>query len=385
MDSSTAAEASPNSMYPARPPHSPRASTTRGRSSVGTIIPPTLPPHGFLDTGGSFTQIDVPPVNSANAHGINGAAQIVGGVFTSGFLYNAGNFTFISAGLSTSASGINDAGQIVGSYTNSVHGLFWHGFLDTAGNITTFDFPGANSTFANGINGSGQIVGSYSNNTDTHGFLDTGGSFTQIDVPGATSTEASGINDAGQIVGSFTNSTGTHGFLDTGGSFIQIDVPGATSTEASGINDAGQIVGSTFVSGGTGDPHFTTFSGVNYDFQGVGDFLLARSNLAGDQFDVEIRTGAWSNATSVIEGAAATLCNHQVTFDVDRAATGSSLIWLDGSPISLSVGGPGLALGACKIFEIFFDAVSARLGYWRDAGHYRLRDFACGIIPAFVD
>jgi hypothetical protein len=53
----------------------------------------------------------------------------------------------------------------------------------------------------------------------------------------------------------------------------------------------------------------------------------------------------------LIEGAAATLCNHHVTLDVDHASAGSGFVWLDGSPISLSVGGPGLALGACKIFE----------------------------------
>jgi hypothetical protein len=108
---------------------------------------------------------------------------------------------------------------------------------------------------------------------------------------------------------------------------------------------------STFVSGGTGDPHFTTYSGVNYNFQEIGDFLLGRSTVASDQFDVEIRTKPWNNGTSLIESAAATLCNHRVIFDVDRAGAGSSLVWLDGSPISLSVGGSGLALGACKIFE----------------------------------
>jgi uncharacterized membrane protein len=315
-----------------------------------------LPTHGFLDTGGNFTQIDVPGANLTQANGINDAGQIVGNFDDNkgghGFLNTGGSFTQIDVpgARLTRAYGINDAGQIVGVYGISPSTID-HGFLDTGGSFTQIDVPGAIQTRVYGINGVGQIVGSFFSGTGNHGFLDTGGSFTQIDVPGATFTQALGINDAGQIVGSFSNSTGTHGFLDTGGNITQIDVPGASKTGANGINDTGQIDGWTTVSGATGDPHLTTYSGVNYDFQGLGYFLLARSNVAGDQFDVQIRTGAWSNGTSVIDAAAATLCSHDLNFDVGRAAAGLGFVWLDGSPISLSVGDSGLALGACKIFE----------------------------------
>src|SRR4029077_5937652 len=102
--------------------------------------------------------------------------------------------------------------------------------------------PGATGfgTQAFGINDSGQIVGSFfdAGNTKTHGFLDTGGSFTTIDVPGATNTNAYGINNSGQIVGWFRDGLGDHVFLDTGGSFTTINAPGATSTYAYGINDS---------------------------------------------------------------------------------------------------------------------------------------------------
>jgi probable HAF family extracellular repeat protein len=106
--------------------------------------------------------------------------------------------------------------------------------------------PGSTSTSAFGINDAGQIVGAFGNITGEHGFLDTGGSFTQLDVPGANLTVPIGVNDAGQIVGLFDDITGEHGFLYTGGSFTQLDVPGAIQTAAGGINDAAQIVG-TFV------------------------------------------------------------------------------------------------------------------------------------------
>ena len=85
---------------------------------------------------------------------------------------------------------------------------------------------------ATGINNSGQIVGSFG--------LYSGGSFTAISVPGASSTFAEGINGNGQIVGSFNMG---QGFLDIGGSFTTINVPGFCCTFAQGINDNGQIVG----------------------------------------------------------------------------------------------------------------------------------------------
>jgi probable HAF family extracellular repeat protein len=114
--------------------------------------------------------------------------------------------------------------------------------------FTTIDVPGAapGSTRAAGINNPGQIVGSFAAGATTHGFLDTGGSFTTIEVPAPPpppGTVASGINDAGQIVGYFNDGTFDHGFLDTGGSFTIIDVPSTSFNIANGINGAGQIVG----------------------------------------------------------------------------------------------------------------------------------------------
>jgi probable HAF family extracellular repeat protein len=326
---------------------------------VGYYLDEYLKTYGFLYSGGSFTQIDAPGARHTYAYGINSAGQIVGefddNTGSHGFLDTGGSFTQIDVPATsyTYAHGINSTGQIVGYFSNNTGG---YGFLYAGGRFTQIDVPGALDTFAFGINGAGQIVGIFGNNTGTHGFLDTGGSFTQIDSPWVTrysmGTYAYGINSAGQIVGTFDNDTGSHGFLYSGGSFTQIDVPGASGTEAYGINDAGQIVGWTIVSGGSGDPHFTTSGGVTYDFQGIGDFLLARSDVAGDQFDVQIHITPWLNGTSIIEGAAATLCGHLVTFDAERASAGVGLVWLDGSPMPmLRVGGPALIVGVCKIIE----------------------------------
>jgi probable HAF family extracellular repeat protein len=98
------------------------------------------------------------------------------------------------------ATGINDAGQIVGTFNYCCPGGFNYGqgFLDSQGSVSSIDVPGATNTDANAINNAGQIVGSFSDSSGAgHAFLDSGGRFTQIDVPGATRTAAWGINDAG--------------------------------------------------------------------------------------------------------------------------------------------------------------------------------------------
>jgi probable HAF family extracellular repeat protein len=118
---------------------------------------------------------------------------------------------------------------------------------DASYTYTTFDVPDVTAhTSAYGINNAGQVVGTFSNATGPHGFLKDGATFTTIDVPGAAHTVAFGINNAGQIVGRITDATGAlaQGFLKDGATFTPIDVPGATrGTQAYGINNAGQIVG----------------------------------------------------------------------------------------------------------------------------------------------
>ena len=116
----------------------------------------------------------------------------------------------------------------------------------------TVDVPGAASTSAMGINDRGQVVGSYMDPAGrTHGFVETGGHFTTIDVPGAGNTEITAINNLGQFVGDFTDASGSHGFLDSFGHISTIDMPGADGTYLGGINDLGQIVGGADMPGGS--------------------------------------------------------------------------------------------------------------------------------------
>jgi hypothetical protein len=94
-----------------------------------------------------------------------------------------------------------------------------HSFLLDDGVFTQIDVPGGTGTSASAINNRGQIVGSFSDAggvAAAHGFFLDQGVFTQIDVPGASSTLVTGINNRGQVVGLFFDADGIgHGFLAT--------------------------------------------------------------------------------------------------------------------------------------------------------------------------
>ena len=88
----------------------------------------------------------------------------------------------------TEAYGINNAGQIVGSYENRY--LVSQGFIDTNGTFTTVEDPlGTEGSWADGINSNGDIVGYYEDSSgNDHGFLAT---------PDGTSTDGAPLPVSG--------------------------------------------------------------------------------------------------------------------------------------------------------------------------------------------
>jgi probable HAF family extracellular repeat protein len=190
--------------------------------------------HGFFYSGGTFTTLDDPLGTGTVANGINNADQIVGWYedgFPHGFLIDPTRGVFPPyftlddplAITGTFATGINDLGQIVGYYFGGVGNSGTHGFVAIPNaqgvySYITLDDPLAHrDTVPNGINNAGQIVGSYVDASNhEHGFLYSGGTFTTLDDPLATKgTLAWGINAAGQIVGEYVDASGVHGFLAT--------------------------------------------------------------------------------------------------------------------------------------------------------------------------
>lgn len=219
-------------------------------------IPLVFLPTATLAIDYTFTTIDVPDATTNwGAYGINDSGDIVGTYQDAtgryrGYLYAGGVFTTIDFLNSTYANGINNSGDIVGYGI----GPWYHNFLYSNGIFTTIDVPGVGPTTnwgAKGINDLGSIVGSYGDDTGRPGFLYTGGEFTAINVPGAVEwTVPFGINNSGNIAGTFTYSDepGRHrGFLYAGGNFTLIDGPDADGgTDVNGINDLGEIVGTYY-------------------------------------------------------------------------------------------------------------------------------------------
>ncbi|MBZ5600515.1 MAG: hypothetical protein LAN83_19605 [Acidobacteriia bacterium] len=71
----------------------------------------------------------------------------------------------------TAAWDVNDFGVVVGYY-NPISTNQYHGFALRNGKYVSFDYPGALGTFPMGINNSGQIVGTYTFDYVTyHGFV----------------------------------------------------------------------------------------------------------------------------------------------------------------------------------------------------------------------
>jgi uncharacterized membrane protein len=226
----------------------------------------------------SFTTINVPPSfsypspnNATSAYGINNRGQVVGtyGDCCSGnvgFLLSNNTYTKIitPTGSGGFASGINDLDNTVGYYiTLGVS----HGFLYSGSTFATVDYPDAADTYAFGINDAGKVVGWYANPTSVNGFVKSGDDYTTISDPLARYTYAAGINNAGEVVGWYTyNPVGdANGFIYDGSSFTTIIDPSSNPgmTNALGVNDAGQVVGYYFNdSGGHGffydHGHYTT-------------------------------------------------------------------------------------------------------------------------------
>ena len=168
--------------------------------------------HGFILRHDVLITLDVPFAGSVGTQldGINNSGIITGvwvdGAFTAhGFVYEKGNFAHLEypGALDTFPYGINSRGDIVGNWDTD-QSTVGHGFVFSRGQIFSIDVPDAvpDGTAANGINDSGQIVGSFiGEDGNSHGFLAEGSTFTTLDCVEGANTGVWGINSAGQIAG----------------------------------------------------------------------------------------------------------------------------------------------------------------------------------------
>jgi len=194
---------------------------------------------------------------STSANGVNNAGQVIGQSDLAGssvdhaFLWQDGQMTDLGTlgGDNSVAMAINDAGQIVG-YADTIPGTFSaHAFLYEDGSMIDMGTLGATYSFAYGINATGQVVGELDyldGRPDIyHSFLYTDGTMIDLGSLGGTFSIAYGINTAGQVVGTSApaGSSPSHAYLDTHGVMADLGTFGGPHSEATRINEASQVAG----------------------------------------------------------------------------------------------------------------------------------------------
>jgi probable HAF family extracellular repeat protein len=212
--------------------------------------------HAFFWQSGTFTDLGMLG-QSPSATSINDAGQVVG-TFTTGspamphsFLWQNGVWQDLGTmgGAASRAIGINRYGQVVGQLLTS--GTYApRAFMWQSGVVQDLTQAASNFTFAHRISDAGWIIGDgYS---PSHTYLWQAGLVTDLGTLGGDYSTSNAINAAGQIVGGSTTVPGAswptsgHAFLYQGGVMTDLGLlPGADKSVANDISSSGQIVGSS--------------------------------------------------------------------------------------------------------------------------------------------
>jgi hypothetical protein len=122
------------------------------------------------------------------------------------------------------------------------------------------------------------------------------------------------------------------------------DAAGALGGAAVGDRESGQAAANFFKGGSSGDPHFDSFDGVSFDYQGAGEFLFVEAT-AGSPFVVQVRqepvSGNCPNV-AINSAVATTIGQRRVAIYADQP----NPLYIDGSPVQLAGGFMALPGGA---------------------------------------
>jgi probable HAF family extracellular repeat protein len=266
---------------------------------------------------------------NAIASGINDAGQVVGSSFTSGaishsFITNPSGVGITDLGslgvLGSEANGINNAGQVVGttSQTSGQLGAFITG-PDGVGMRAIGKLEGDTESSAWGINNSGQVVGLSVLNTTSvqsfHAFITgpNGVGMRALGTLGGGSSGPQDINDAGQVVGDSVTAEGRHRAFITGPNGVEMrdlgTLAGDHRSDAWAINNAGQVVGGSLTAAGLSHAFITGPDGLG---------MRALGTLEGDAASY-----AWDiNDAGQVVGSSVTAEGLQRAFFTDSNGTG---------------------------------------------------------------
>ncbi len=270
------------------------AGTIAGYFGDGTVVPN----NGYTWTAtGGFVAENVPGAVQTQVIGINNTGTTVG--FSVDATGNNTGFVHTSTGFTTPIT--NPSTPTAAPTTNQLLGVNDHnlaaGFYFTSGgtpqgyiyNISSKSFtslPGAVPTTATGINNAGDISGIAVIGGNNEGLYYNGKVTAYFEAPGSTNTGFFGLNNEGMAIGYYVDAAGlTHGLVYNvlSGSWYTVDDPnaststtpafGVTGTTINGINDLGQLVG--FYSDGTHVNGFlaSTPEPASFGLMGLGALL----------------------------------------------------------------------------------------------------------------
>ena len=260
------------------------------------------PYHAFVWSNGTMT--DLGTLGSGNfsaGEAINSSGEVAGWSDTNAdvgqeaSVWNGGKVTGLGVPLDSVAAGINDSGQVVGSWGTTSTGS--QPFLYSNGTITDLPEPGFVATSnlgcqADAVNHNAQIAGTcwgYNSKLSTvylHLVLWQNGTVTDLGTISGVRGSAAAISNNGQIVGYGTalgSGVATDGFLYSNGTMTNLGsfIPAA-------INDNGVMVGGPYIdSGGTvqnlntltpaGSPQIIYANGINDNGQIVASAIGSTS------------------------------------------------------------------------------------------------------------
>ncbi len=235
--------------------------------------------------------------------GINDFGQIAGS-YVSGsgerhlFVRTAGHYDIGPANQASNGivSGLNNLDLIVGSYPSFDDRIFtqrFDPFTKHFGEVQNFVDPFPNYPVSGGVDDFGDVVGTSvlvgpEGPAAATAWIEKAGAFKSVELPHSYAgnpsfTEATGINDLGQITGWYGDGHENHGFLDTNGSFKTITMPGALTTEPTAINNLGMVAGTYSYGGYTPTHGFVDIGGkfTTVDFPGATDTVITGINDFG--------------------------------------------------------------------------------------------------------
>jgi probable HAF family extracellular repeat protein len=274
------------------------------------------PAYSLTDLGALPTG-PVPGVPvSSTATGINDAGQVVGSSaiildpndpvrFDHAFVTHGGALQDLgtpNGALESDAVAINASGQIAGDGSAPISGssfaaLYSNGTFKSLGNPSSF-------TNATGINNSGQVVGNILSKglpPQSQAFIYSNGTTQNLGTLGGIASSATGINNAGQVIGNITTASGNQAFVYSNGNVQMLGTLGGTFSSAAGINDSGQIVGN--FDAGSATHAFLYSGGAMQDLGTLPGFTFSEAlaiNASGEIVGDLTNSGVSSNQSAFL-------------------------------------------------------------------------------------